>query len=134
MKENTLLAGTKILVVDDNRLNLMISQPLLENCGVLYEGALGGAAAIEVCGVKSFDLILMDVEMPGMNGFETTAAIKGLPTYQQTKPPVIAYTSCVYEEVKAHMEAVGMHGYIDKSFPADKVIAAILDVISYSYK
>ena len=130
MKENTPLADIRILVVDDNRLNLKLSQPLLESCGALYDGALGGAAALEICREKSFDLILMDVEMPGMDGFETTIAIKQLATYQQTNPPVIAYTSCSYETVKERMELAGMHGYISKSFSADEVIAAILDALS----
>ena len=130
MMNDTPLVGAKVLVVDDSSLSLKISQSLLESFGALYEGVLSGAEAIKACEEKSFDLILMEIEMPVMDGFEATMAIKKLASYQQGRPPVMAYTSRSYEEVKARMETVGMYGYVGKSFPVDRVIEIIIRTLS----
>lgn len=72
----TQYASKKVLIVDDNRLNQMVAKKMLENFNVLGKVASSGEEALQLCSENDFDLVLMDIYMPGMNGFETSDKLR----------------------------------------------------------
>ena len=123
------LNGTGILLVEDNDLNAEIAIVQLEEYGFDITRATDGKEAVEIFNSKpegSFDIILMDVMMPKMNGYEATKAIRNL----QNRPdaaqiPIIAMTANAFaEDVQASLDA-GMNGHLSKPIVISEVIKAI---------
>ena len=110
------LLGIHILVVDDSTINQVVAQKTLQKYGAKITTASDGKSGLDTYVDNNFDLILMDIEMPVLNGFEATELIKKTKKYQDRKIPILAYTTCSYEEVKVRMEATDMDGYISKPF------------------
>jgi len=106
------LTGMRILIVDDNKMNLMIASKFLKKWQVDVEEAISGSLAIEMVKNNNFDLIIMDLQMPVMDGFETTRIIKG------TNPhiPVIALTADAMPETYNKALSAGMCDYLTKPF------------------
>lgn len=105
-----------ILVVDDNRVNLMLMQRMLEHCGAGVVSAENGPRAIEIARETDLALILLDVQMPGMDGFETAREIKGLETARHT--PIIFVTAISQE--REHVQQGYDVGAVDYLFkPVD---------------
>ena len=69
-------AALKVLIVDDNRLNQLVAKKMLETFNVLSIEASSGEEAVQLCSQENFDLVLMDIFMPGMNGFETSDKLR----------------------------------------------------------
>lgn len=111
-----------ILLVDDNEINREIAELMLTAEGWTVEQATNGAEAVErvsAAEAGTFDLILMDVQMPVMNGYEATAAIRALPDAAKASIPIIAATANAYQEDADEAVAAGMDGYVPK--PIDPV-------------
>jgi len=109
-----------ILIVDDNAQNLYLARFLLEKEGHVIHQANNGEDAVALANTENFDLILMDIQMPGMDGLEATRLIKGL----EKAPPVIALTAKVMSGDRETILAAGCDGYIQKpidpqNFPAN---------------
>ena len=106
------LTGMRILIVDDNKMNLMIASKFLKKWQVDVEEAISGSLALEMVKNNNFDLIIMDLQMPVMDGFETTRIIKG------TNPhiPVIALTADAMPETYNKALSAGMCDYLTKPF------------------
>ncbi len=114
----------KVLVVEDNELNQLVAQDLLTSLGIEVTLADSGQAAITLATEQDFDLILMDVQMPGMDGYETTVAIRALNT-ASAQLPIIAMTANAMAEDREQCLAAGMDDYLPK--PIDhKQLAALL--------
>lgn len=111
-EENTALANKKILVVEDNKINQMISRKMLENRGVYCEIVDNGEDAIELVRNNKFDMILMDVHLPGING---TIATKKIREFDQTTP-VVALTAISLNENRTMLLSYGMNDVITKPF------------------
>ena len=110
-------AGKRILLVEDNALNREISHELLETEGFLVEDAEDGDIAVAKASGSPpgyYDLILMDIQMPRMNGYEATRQIRALPGPYFAAVPIIAVTANAFEEDKADAQAAGMNGHIAK--------------------
>lgn len=117
-----------VLVVEDNVINLKIVTTLLEGLGVRCITALNGKLAIEaVKKEKSIDVVLMDVQMPEMDGYEATRIIKSL----RPDLPVIALTAHAFEENKERAYSVGMSDFISKPFRKER-ITQVLSTINKS--
>jgi CheY-like chemotaxis protein len=111
------LAGYKILLVEDNEINAEIAAEILENAGAEVTVAQNGRIAVDICARSEescFDLILMDIMMPDMDGLTATRAIRSMERTDMQTIPVIAMTANAFaEDRKSAMEA-GMNGYLTK--------------------
>jgi CheY-like chemotaxis protein len=101
-----------ILAVEDNPVGLLVLRHTLERHAVQVETAADGSAALEAAGKRNYKLILMDLQMPGMDGFETTAAIRKLPGYATV--PIIALTANFSDEIRRRCQEQGMQSFIAK--------------------
>lgn len=104
--------GRKILLVDDNSINLKIGRKFLELWSLDVFTARSGAEAIEQVGTESFDLILMDLQMPEQDGFECSAAILALHPHQN----IVALTAEVGDDLDDRIQNSGMKGLVSKPF------------------
>jgi CheY-like chemotaxis protein len=107
-------ASRKILLVEDNRVNQVVAQRLLEKRGHKVTLAADGREAVAAVARELFDLVLMDVQMPVMDGFEATAAIRQAETGTGRHLPIFAMTACAMKGDAERCLAAGMDGYIPK--------------------
>ena len=115
------LQGMRVLVVDDNKMNLMIASKFLKKWQVQAEEAISGELAVEMVNNNYYDLIIMDLQMPGMDGFETTRIIR----QTNTSTPIIALTADAMPETHAKALAAGMCNYLTKPFVPDTLYEKI---------
>ena len=115
------LAGQDILVAEDNEINQVVAKSLLEDAGLRVTLASNGLEALEQVFARTFDLILMDLNMPEMDGAEATQAIrnKGITT------PVIAFTAAVVADEIDSAMASGMNGYITKPVNKEELFSVL---------
>ncbi len=124
--------GMRILLAEDNELNAEIVITLLSEQGFLLEHAENGAdcvAKLEQAEPGYYDFILMDVQMPQMNGYEAARAIRGLSDPHKAEIPIIAMTANAFEEDKNRAFEAGMNAHVPKPFDAAKLYAAIHEVL-----
>lgn len=119
----------KILMAEDNDLNAEIAQVQLEECGMLVTRASDGQEAVEIFAnhpADTFDIILIDIMMPKMNGYESTKAIRRLNNRPGGRTiPIIAMTANAFaEDVQASLDA-GMNGHLSKPIVMDEVVKTI---------
>jgi signal transduction histidine kinase/BarA-like signal transduction histidine kinase len=125
------LAGYKILLVEDNELNAEIATEILKEAGADITAAQNGKIAVDICASSEesyFDLILMDIMMPEMDGLTATRAIRSMTRTDMQTIPIIAMTANAFaEDRKAAMEA-GMNGYVTKPIDVAILIKEIREV------
>ena len=122
--------GVKILLAEDNDLNAEIAMVQLEELGMLVTRVEDGMEAVRAFRDQppdTFDMILMDIMMPKMTGYEATAVIRGLPGRPDARSiPIIAMTANAFaEDVQASLDA-GMNGHLSKPIVMDEVVKTIL--------
>jgi signal transduction histidine kinase/CheY-like chemotaxis protein len=121
------LAGLRVLVVDDNRVNRLVGVRSVEALGASAEAVEGGAEAVEAVKNGGFDLVLMDVNMPGVDGLEATRRIRRLrPPAGQV--PILALTADVMRQQRQTYLAAGMDGMAPKPFSPAELLAEIARV------
>lgn len=120
----TLLEGARILVVDDDALNLMISLELLRTFGCITERAENATQARAALMANTFDLVLMDIEMPGMTGDALTRQLRTDPRWQTL--PIIAMTAHASTTIREHCFASGMSDYLAKPFEVAQLRAILV--------
>ncbi|HNY39844.1 MAG TPA: response regulator [Bryobacteraceae bacterium] len=106
------LRPPRILVVDDNRISQQVIGALLSKGGWQFDTAPDGFAALDAAASNSYQLILMDLQMPGMDGLEATARLRQMPDYSDT--PVLALTADVTDLVRAKCRDAGMNAFLEK--------------------
>ena len=114
-QESISFEGFKVLVVEDNELNLEISKDILENAGVIVESAEDGSIAIERLKEKGpdyYDCILMDIQMPVMDGFEATRTIRKM--FPDKRIPIVALSANAFDEDRRKSLEAGMDGHLSK--------------------
>ena len=119
------LSGMHVLLVEDNKVNQFLALKLLERMGIKVDIASGGKEAIEFLLKNSYQLILMDVQMPEMNGYELTEYIRTRLPEAQRKIPVIALTAYASLQERAKALELGMSDYITKPYSPHELITAI---------
>ena len=125
--------GKKILLVDDVEVNREIAIMILEEAGFTVDFATNGKEAVEkisASNVGEYDLILMDIQMPIMNGYDAAAAIRNLPNKKIAEIPIIAMTANAFsEDVQAALNA-GMNGHIAKPIDIPKMMEVLTEILS----
>ena len=127
------LKGRKVLLVEDNELNREIAEDILSEEGMFVDTAEDGDIAVEImrnAEEGQYDLILMDIQMPRMNGYEATKAIRNLPGEYASSVPIVAMTANAFDEDKKNAFAAGMNGHIAK--PVD--VPMLLNTLSQILK
>lgn len=111
-----LLKDAKILIVEDYPINVLLVKKFLQQWHCLPTVAVNGLVAFEMVQKEDFDLILMDLQMPIMDGYEATAKIRGLPEIKYQELPIIALTASSVLNRKTKIFQAGMNGLISKPF------------------
>ncbi len=123
VEDNPADAPLRILLAEDNDLNAHLVKILLEQAGHQVVPAESGEVALDLLAREDFDMVFMDVQMPGMDGFETTAAIRANPDWAHL--PIIAMTAHAMKGDRERCLEAGMNDYVSKPLRIDEVLAAI---------
>ncbi len=119
INENS-LRGLKVLLAEDNVVNQKVMQRFLERWNVEMKVVEDGIQVLEAMGETNFDVILMDLQMPNMDGYEATEQIRKLDDPYKRNIPIIALTAAALKEVREQVFAAGMNDFVTKPFnPAD---------------
>ena len=120
------LKGKKVLLVDDNELNLKIGTLQLKQQGMKVDTALNGRLAVDMIranGIDAYDFVLMDVMMPVMDGYEATSIIRKLPGGDKLK--IIAFSANAFEEDREKSLRAGMNGHIAKPLKVNELLSEL---------
>ena len=126
------LEGRNILLAEDNDLNAEIAEAILERAGLKIERVEDGIQCVNritKMPAGTYDMILMDIQMPKMDGYKATQAIRHLPDKDKARIPIIAMTANAFEEDKREAIAAGMDGHIAKPIQVDKLLAMLAEII-----
>ena len=126
------LEGRNILLAEDNDLNAEIAEAILERAGLKIERVEDGIQCvnrIEKMPAGTYDMILMDIQMPNMDGYKAAQVIRHLPDKDKASIPVIAMTANAFEEDKRDAIAAGMDGHIAKPIQVDKLLSMLAGII-----
>lgn len=129
------LAGRKILLADDVELNREIAQELLSEAGAHVTMTCGGQEVLDAfrnSPAGTFDVILMDVHMPGLDGLEATRAIRALQREDAGQIPILAMTADVYEEDMQKTKEAGMNGHLTKPLDVKKIAGLLSELQEFS--
>ncbi|WP_295623337.1 response regulator [uncultured Nitrosomonas sp.] len=118
------LNGCIILVVEDNELNQQVAQGLLEYNGAVVSIAGNGQEALDKLSKENFDCVLMDIQMPVMDGLEATKMIRANP--QWFNMPIIAVTAHADQHYKDSCRSVGMNDFLIKPIDPEQLVRIIL--------
>jgi CheY-like chemotaxis protein len=124
----TQFAGTRILLAEDEPINQEVSRGLLEDVGMAVDLAEDGTEALAMAQRTPYDLILMDMQMPNLNGVDATKAIRALPGYATT--PILAMTANAFDEDRRICIDAGMNDHIGKPVDPDKLFETLLKWLS----
>ncbi len=119
-----------ILLAEDNPVNTRLVKAILDKRGHVVHAVATGLAAVEAAAESAFDVVLMDVQMPEMDGFEATAAIRRAESGSATRLPIIALTAHAMKGDREACLAAGMDGYLSKPIHAPALFALIEDLMS----
>lgn len=135
IRENTILSGTRILVIDDSQASCEILTTILAGLSARTECAYDGYTGIDMIvnhEVGYYDLVLMDIEMPAIDGYETTRQIRGLHRPDAKTIPIVAVTGVVFEDAKNMATESGMDGFITKPINVSEMKQILGDVLKRS--
>ena len=130
--KNADFRGRHILLVEDNELNREIAVAILHEYGFLVDTAENGAVAVEKIRTSDpgrYDLVLMDVQMPVMDGCTATQRIRALKDPVRAAVPIVAMTANVFEEERKRAFDCGMNGFLSKPIVIEELIDALKDII-----
>ena len=124
------LAGKEVLLVEDNELNMEIAQIVLTKAGMVVDTAENGQVAVTKASAKRYDVILMDIQMPVMNGYEATRAIRQFENKELAQVPIIAMTANAFQEDKQRALNEGMDGHVAKPLNVEMLLQVMQEALS----
>ena len=132
-----ILEGRNILLAEDNDLNAEIAEAILKHVGLKIDRVEDGVQCVNrimEMPVGTYDMILMDIQMPKMDGYKATQAIRHLPDRDKACIPIIAMTANAFEEDKRDAIAAGMNGHIAKPIQIDKLLSMLMEIMRQQEK
>ncbi|WP_169714934.1 hybrid sensor histidine kinase/response regulator [Thalassospira alkalitolerans] len=125
--DNASLEGISILVAEDNHLNQQVAKELLKSVGATVTIAENGLEALSCLKQQQFDIVLMDIQMPTMDGIEATRRIRADPNFANI--PVLALTAGVLDSEREKCTDAGMNGFVGKPFEIDALVKKIMSTL-----
>ena len=129
-------AGIRILLAEDNDLNAEIAQTILEDSGLKVERASDGIICVDMitkAPPEYYDLVMMDIQMPNMDGYKAAQVIRRLPDEDKSNIPIIAMTANAFEEDRQKAFSVGMNAHVSKPIRVDILKSTIESILSGSH-
>jgi signal transduction histidine kinase len=126
--EENALSGLRVLVAEDNRMNIFLIQKLGQKWDIKLDVAENGIAVLDMLKSAIYDVILMDIHMPEMDGYETTKEIRMLPDKRQSEIPIIAVTASVTHELDERIRKAGMDDYVRKPFNSGELYTKLRSI------
>ena len=123
--EIPLPAGLHVLLAEDNIVNQKLARRMLEKAGCAVVWAMDGSQAVEACARDRFDVVLMDVQMPHMDGLEATVELRRREAISNGHLPIIALTANVMQGDRERCLAAGMDGFVGKPMKRPELLRAI---------
>ncbi|MDR2302518.1 MAG: response regulator, partial [Deltaproteobacteria bacterium] len=117
------IKGAKILLAEDNELNQLVATKILKNAGFVVEVAANGREAVEKVKAKNYDLVLMDIQMPEMDGLTASEAIRNMPGFEEL--PIVAMTAHAMSGDKEASLAAGMNDHVTKPINVKDLFQAL---------
>lgn len=131
LDEKSILEGKRVLLVEDNELNAEIAMAILEQSGLVLDRVEDGLACVNRLSevdADLYDLILMDIQMPNMNGYEATRRIRQFENVKKASIPILAMTANAFEEDKKMAMEAGMNGHISKPIDVNVLEKQIINI------
>lgn len=131
LDEKSILEGKRVLLVEDNELNAEIAMAILEQSGLILDRVEDGLACVNRLSevdADLYDLILMDIQMPNMNGYEATRRIRQFENVKKASIPILAMTANAFEEDKKMAIEAGMNGHISKPIDVNVLENQIINI------
>lgn len=125
---NSKLAGNHVLLVEDNMINQQVAIEILKSAGIIVDTAENGREALEKISAGNYDLVLMDLQMPIMDGLETTKILRSQPQYQNL--PIIALTAHAISDYREQCLELGMNDFLSKPFLHEDMLMTISKYLS----
>lgn len=127
-----ILEGRNILIAEDNNLNAEIAEAILKRAGLKTERVVNGIQCVNMITkmpAGTYDMILMDIQMPEMDGYEAARAIRQLPDREKACIPIIAMTANAFEEDKKDAMAAGMNGHLAKPIQVEQLLSMLAEMM-----
>lgn len=128
--EDDAIAGMRVLIVEDNELNLDIVQEVLRERGLIVTGAANGQIAVDLFAASppgTFDVILMDMHMPVLDGVSATKQIRAMKRSDAVTIPILALTANDFEEDIRRTREAGMNDHLTKPFDMEKILRVLAE-------
>ncbi|NNU34070.1 response regulator [Mucilaginibacter sp. S1162] len=126
------LSTVRMLIAEDNPVNVMLMKKLLSKWNITPSIAENGERAVELVQYGNFDIILMDLQMPVMNGFDAAREIRKMPNPQKSAIPIIALTASALFDIREQVQESGMDDYVSKPFKPNELFEKIQNLVSKS--
>jgi signal transduction histidine kinase/CheY-like chemotaxis protein len=124
------LSSLRVLIAEDNLVNVMLMKKLFSKWNIVPTIAENGERAIEIMQYGNFDIILMDLQMPVLNGFDAAMEIRKMPDPSKSRIPIIALTASALFDIKDQVENAGMNDYVSKPFRPEELLEKIQHLIA----